>query len=202
MLVGHGGGNGMKVDRREPPVELHPRRLGGLDLLSIERQPETWGGVANPLRLLPRRLTPSYGWRARLDPDPAAQLARMMSRETRHKFRSKERKLAQLPGYRYLRAATAESPDQTTAVKGVLIAAIQVKGLAATVTLDAIVKSTSTSAQKFTSQTVAGKTVMRFSAGTGTAGTVFDLYAKDDILFYVILFGDTSAEKDVLGNLP
>ena len=102
-----------------------------------------------------------------------------------------------------LRAATVETPDQTTAVKGVLIAAIQASGLPATTVQDALIASVKTSTEKFTAQTVGGKSVMKLSGGTGaTTGTVFDLYAKDDILFYVILFGDTSAEKDVLSNLP
>jgi CelD/BcsL family acetyltransferase involved in cellulose biosynthesis len=83
------------------------RRLGArLDLVSIERQPESWDGVPNPLRLLPRQPSPSFGWCGRLVPDPAAYLARTMSSGTRHNFRRKERKLAQAPGYRYVRAAT------------------------------------------------------------------------------------------------
>jgi CelD/BcsL family acetyltransferase involved in cellulose biosynthesis len=83
------------------------RRLGPrLDLISIERQPESWDEVPNPLRLLPHQPAPSFGWRARLDADPKAYFARLMSSDTRHKFRRKERKLALNPGYRYARAAT------------------------------------------------------------------------------------------------
>ena len=83
------------------------RRLGErVDLLSIERQPESWDDVPNPLRLLPHQPSPSFGWRARLDTDPAAFLARLMSSDTRHSFRRKERKLAQNPGYHYACATT------------------------------------------------------------------------------------------------
>ncbi|NJL50775.1 MAG: GNAT family N-acetyltransferase [Blastochloris sp.] len=90
------------------------RRLGTrLDLISIERQPENWDDVPNPLRLLPHQPSPSFGWRGRLDPDPAAYFARMMSSDTRLKFRRKERKLAQNPGYRYVCATTPAEVERT-----------------------------------------------------------------------------------------
>lgn len=88
------------------------RRGPRLDLLSIERQPESWDGVANPLRLLPHQPSASFGWRGRLDPDPAAFFARMMSASTRHSFRRKERKLGQNPGYRYVFASTPAEVEQ------------------------------------------------------------------------------------------
>ncbi|NJO54632.1 MAG: GNAT family N-acetyltransferase, partial [Bacteroidales bacterium] len=82
-------------------------RLGPrLDIISIERQPTSWHDVPNPLRLLPHHATPSFGWRGRLAADPAAYLSRLMSADTRNKFRRKERKLAALPGYRYARVAS------------------------------------------------------------------------------------------------
>ncbi|BAS01052.1 hypothetical protein BV133_3458 [Blastochloris viridis] len=79
-----------------------------VDVLAIERQPSAWDGVTNPLRLLPHQPAPSYGWRAQLESDPAAYLARLMSPDTRHNFRRKERKLARNPGYRYHRTETPE----------------------------------------------------------------------------------------------
>ncbi|BBF93333.1 hypothetical protein BLTE_20180 [Blastochloris tepida] len=91
-------------------------RLGPrLDIISIERQPESWHDVPNPLRLLPHHATPSFGWRGRLADDPAAYLGRTMSADTRNKFRRKERKLAALPGYRYV---AASSPGEAERLLG------------------------------------------------------------------------------------
>ncbi|WP_458760791.1 GNAT family N-acetyltransferase [Afipia sp. TerB] len=75
----------------------------GADVLAFTQQPRQWGGLANPMTLLPGQ------------PSPNACPLMVMSHTSpeqkigtgfRRRMRTKERKLQALPGYRYLRAET------------------------------------------------------------------------------------------------
>ena len=75
-----------------------------VDVLALERQPERWLGITNPLSLLRSQkstndcpLTPIA---------PGAPPASLISNSFRRRLKSKERKLQALPGYRYVRAGS------------------------------------------------------------------------------------------------
>ncbi len=84
----------------------------GIDALVLLNQPETWNGLANPMRLLPSQPSPDETYGIALSGSGDEIIARHLSPETRRKFRRKERHLAKLPGFRYARASTAEEVDR------------------------------------------------------------------------------------------
>jgi CelD/BcsL family acetyltransferase involved in cellulose biosynthesis len=77
-----------------------------IDLFAFRNQPREWGGMANPMALLPHQTAASGAWRAELMPDPDAFIASLMSSESRKKLRHKERKLAEIGTLAYVEAAT------------------------------------------------------------------------------------------------
>ncbi len=83
-----------------------------LDAIELSDQPESWEGMPNPLRELPRQPSPSFGYRLRLGAPGEQVLARAYGGGTRSKLRNKERKLQALPGYRYVRARTEAEVDR------------------------------------------------------------------------------------------
>jgi len=88
----------------------------GVDLVALHRQPHTWENVANPFLHLPHQPSPSGCCCGDLRPATdntgrAAETAHL-SRSMRKQLRSKERKLAELPGFRYFRATTPAEVDR------------------------------------------------------------------------------------------
>jgi CelD/BcsL family acetyltransferase involved in cellulose biosynthesis len=80
----------------------------GLDLLALRNQPESWGGIANPFRLLPHQPSPSFGQRGALMADFEALLRTRLNSAARKKLRKKERVLSGHGALSFRRIATAE----------------------------------------------------------------------------------------------
>ncbi len=80
----------------------------GIDLLRLMSQPAQINGVANPLALIPHQQTPDDVFAATLSGGTGDEVLRAcLSSSMRGRLRTKERKLQELPGYRYMIAATA-----------------------------------------------------------------------------------------------
>lgn len=79
----------------------------GADLLVLERQPATWDGVANPLLQLPHQQSANPVRSADLRALSAAPLLEQLGGGLRRDLQRKERRLARLPGFRYVRATSA-----------------------------------------------------------------------------------------------
>jgi CelD/BcsL family acetyltransferase involved in cellulose biosynthesis len=84
----------------------------GPDLLALDRQPETWQGIANPFRHWPHRPANIASARLPLAGAGPDVLEHAMSGSTRSRLRGKERKLQNLPGYRYLQASEPAEVDR------------------------------------------------------------------------------------------
>lgn len=87
----------------------------GIDLLALHRQPMSWDGLPNPLRFLPHQPAPSDSCRRDLGRSSEGRVSLEVSRGMRKQLRGKQGKLAELPGYRYFRAATPEEVDRLLA---------------------------------------------------------------------------------------
>lgn len=86
---------------------------GDIDALVLLNQPEIWNGMPNPFRLLPHQPSADENYGISLDGNSGDEIvARHLNRETRRKFKRKEKHLAQLPGYRYVRAGTVDDVDR------------------------------------------------------------------------------------------
>jgi CelD/BcsL family acetyltransferase involved in cellulose biosynthesis len=85
---------------------------GGIDALALHNQPMHWQGVRNPLLLLPHQPAPDKSYSVALNGTGEEIIARRFSADSRRKLRRKERHLAQLPGYRYVRAASPDEVDR------------------------------------------------------------------------------------------
>ena len=86
---------------------------GAIDALVLLNQPETWNGMRNPLRLLPNQPSADENYGISLDGNTGDEIiARHLNRDTRRKFKRKEKHLAKLPGFRYVRASTDEEVDR------------------------------------------------------------------------------------------
>ena len=70
-----------------------------VDVLTLERQPASWHGLSNPMRLYGGQ--PSVNECPLLIMNPADPPAARISNSFRRRLKTKERKLAALPGYRY-----------------------------------------------------------------------------------------------------
>jgi CelD/BcsL family acetyltransferase involved in cellulose biosynthesis len=83
---------------------IHER--AGVDILTFHQQPLTWQDLPNPMALLPRQISadecPS------LTLVPGAPATDRISNSMRRRLKAKERKLMELPGYRY-RMATGDA---------------------------------------------------------------------------------------------
>jgi CelD/BcsL family acetyltransferase involved in cellulose biosynthesis len=84
---------------------LAPQRV---DLFLLLNQPLAWAGSTNPLALLPRRESPSFGYATRLPHDAQTFAARKISKNARRRLRKKEQRLATFGPIGYERAATPE----------------------------------------------------------------------------------------------
>lgn len=83
-----------------------------LDFLIMFNQPERWHGAPNPFALLPHQTSNEDNFLLRLGLPGPQIIEREISATMRSRLRNKERKLAKLKGYRYMRAATAEDVDR------------------------------------------------------------------------------------------
>jgi CelD/BcsL family acetyltransferase involved in cellulose biosynthesis len=68
----------------------------GIDLFALRNQPLAWEGTANPLAALPQQPSPSFAYKATLEPDADAFLRGRLSRDTRKKVRQKLNRLRAL----------------------------------------------------------------------------------------------------------
>lgn len=89
--------------------------------------------------------------------------------------------------------AMAVPTDQAKA--GTFVMAFQVKGVDGTKLAEALA---GTSSGDLKQATVGGKQVLQ----AGAAGMGFALYVKDDIVFYILAFGEASLSEGILAALP
>src|ERR1700761_7928642 len=75
------------------------RERAGADVLAFHQQPLTWQNLPNPMALLPKQ--PSINDCPVMTMAPGAPAAARISQSMRKRLSSKERKLKELPGYRY-----------------------------------------------------------------------------------------------------
>jgi len=83
-----------------------------VDLVALFNQPLTWDGIPNPFGLLPRQASVDMSARLTLDRATEDAINDGLSPSMRSRLRAKERKLQNLPGYRYLQAATDADVDR------------------------------------------------------------------------------------------
>jgi CelD/BcsL family acetyltransferase involved in cellulose biosynthesis len=67
-----------------------------VDAFWLTNQPYSWQGVANPLAALPRRPSPSFGYKSALNKDFDVWLAAHYSKDAQRKLRKKERRLDEI----------------------------------------------------------------------------------------------------------
>jgi CelD/BcsL family acetyltransferase involved in cellulose biosynthesis len=79
---------------------------GPVDFLALTNQPRAWDGVANPFLALPQQASPQNSVRTELDLPAAEFLRRQLSSSMQRQLRSKERKLQEATGFRYVKADT------------------------------------------------------------------------------------------------
>jgi CelD/BcsL family acetyltransferase involved in cellulose biosynthesis len=77
-----------------------------VDVLSLVRQPCSWNGFPNPFALLTHQPSPSAGLCLTMTAQGEEQIKHTLSCSMRKQLRSKEKRLKELPGYRYFRATT------------------------------------------------------------------------------------------------
>jgi CelD/BcsL family acetyltransferase involved in cellulose biosynthesis len=84
----------------------------GVDALALHNQPVQVRGAVNPLVLLPHQPAPDKSYSLSLKGTADEILARRYNSDTRRKLRRKERHLADLPGYRYVRVTEPDQADR------------------------------------------------------------------------------------------
>jgi CelD/BcsL family acetyltransferase involved in cellulose biosynthesis len=84
----------------------------GADLILLRNQPRVWNGVVNPFALLPHQQSPNNGRRMDLRAPGAELIKQHLSGAARRKLRSKQRKLMELPDYRYFKASSPAEVDK------------------------------------------------------------------------------------------
>lgn len=78
-----------------------------IDLFALVNQPESWNGVANPLRMLGGQTSPAQAYCTALLPDAEAFMKSRFSGLARKKMRAKERKLGEIGDVRCFSAKNA-----------------------------------------------------------------------------------------------
>ena len=81
------------------------------DLILLRNQPKMWGDVANPFALLPHSQSPNNGRRMDLSAPGTELINQHLSGSMRRKLRGKQRRLMELPNYRYFRASAPGEVD-------------------------------------------------------------------------------------------
>jgi CelD/BcsL family acetyltransferase involved in cellulose biosynthesis len=84
----------------------------GVDLVVLVNQPCSWDGLANPFAQLPRQDSVDMSAHLRFDHEGGDAIGRALSPSMRARLRTKERKLQQLPGYRYVQPTSAAEIDR------------------------------------------------------------------------------------------
>lgn len=84
------------------------RQCPDIDLVMLSNQPERWHGLPNPFALLPHQQGTEDNFVLQLGLPGSEIVEREISSTMRSRLRNKERKLAKLDGYRYVRAANAD----------------------------------------------------------------------------------------------
>ena len=88
----------------------------GIDMFTLLNQPALWDGRPNPLAQLPHQTSPDDVFRIDFDGESGDQVIKTRLKSSlRGVLKSKEKKLARLPGYRYFRATTAADADRVLA---------------------------------------------------------------------------------------
>jgi CelD/BcsL family acetyltransferase involved in cellulose biosynthesis len=88
-------------------------RAPDLDFVMLFNQPDAWNGAPNPFALLPRHRSTEDNFVLNIGGRSGKEvLEQELSNSMRSRLRNKERKLAKLPGYRYLRATTPAEVDR------------------------------------------------------------------------------------------
>jgi CelD/BcsL family acetyltransferase involved in cellulose biosynthesis len=88
------------------------RQCPYLDCLMLSNQPQSWHGLPNPFALLPHQQGTEDNFVLRLGLPGTQIIERELSSTMRSRLRNKERKLAKLDGYRYVKAANADEVDR------------------------------------------------------------------------------------------
>lgn len=83
-----------------------------LDLIHLHSQPALWEGVPNPFMTLPHQLASEDNFVLNMSGGGADVVEQQISGSMRSRLRNKERKLAKLKDYRYLRAKSADEVDR------------------------------------------------------------------------------------------
>ncbi|NWG23067.1 MAG: GNAT family N-acetyltransferase [Pseudorhodoplanes sp.] len=88
-------------------------RAPDLDFVMLFNQPNSWNGAPNPFALLPHHRSTEDNFVLHIGGRSGKEvLEQELSNSMRSRLRNKERKLARLPGYHYLKAATAADVDR------------------------------------------------------------------------------------------
>jgi CelD/BcsL family acetyltransferase involved in cellulose biosynthesis len=82
-----------------------------VDLVLLRNQPRMWGEVVNPFALLPHQPSANNSRRMDLRAPGAELIDQQLSGTMRRKLRSKQRKLMELPNYRYFRVSSPDEVD-------------------------------------------------------------------------------------------
>jgi CelD/BcsL family acetyltransferase involved in cellulose biosynthesis len=82
------------------------------DLLKLDRQPQSWQGIDNPLRHWPHRQANIASARLIIEGTDPERIEGTLRNSTLKRLRSKERKLEALPGYRYAQASRPAEVDR------------------------------------------------------------------------------------------
>jgi len=88
------------------------RQRADLDVLVLHNQPAFWDGARNPFMALPHQRSNEDNFVLNISVNGPDVIQQQLSSTLRSRLRNKERKLAKLKGYRYLRAATSEDVDR------------------------------------------------------------------------------------------
>ena len=81
------------------------------DLILLRNQPKMWGDVANPFAMLPHQQSPNNGRRMDLSAPGTELIHQHLSGNMRRKLRGKQRRLMELPNYRYFKASAPDEVD-------------------------------------------------------------------------------------------
>ncbi|MCI5073739.1 GNAT family N-acetyltransferase [Oricola sp.] len=93
---------------------LRPLKAHG-DAIVLERQLPDYGGIANPFVFEHSRISPNPALSLSLEGGFEAVLSRHSGKRRRKRFRSQERELARLGGYRFVGAVPADEVPETLA---------------------------------------------------------------------------------------
>ena len=97
------------ADMRETLSDI-ARQRPNVDLMFLHSQPASWNGTRNPFMALPHQRADKDNLVLHFGPGASAEAS--LAQSVRRRLRKKERKLAELPGYRYLTAASTDDVER------------------------------------------------------------------------------------------